>query len=174
MGRQIGFYFSHEDEEIFLKEKLSDLDIVFISPNSEQNHYKIYEYINIELFTKDFTSQTFMCFRDDLHEIKMSEIERNEYYRIREIVSPVIEFDRSGYLKAKNILVSGRIWFELKYWDEDENGNDILRTKSDKLLKLYNSLERWIRRYCKRLPNGNYIAPNAEKLLKETGAELSS
>jgi len=76
------------------------------------------------------------------------------------------------YLKEINPLVSGRFWYEHKYWDKDKDGRDILVAKDEELKLLYERLARWIKKYCKRLPNGNYIAPLAAELYSK-GAELS-
>ena len=172
MGRQVNFYFDDKDENIFLNlPQLKDVTFLrFDNVNRPQNY--IYDEFDLNPQLEALHSQTCICLKIDLDIVKYSEIERGKAYFINDIVSPVIEYTRSGFDYNLNLLVSGRLWFQMKYWAEDEEGNDVLLSKSKELERLYNNLAGWIRRYCKRLPNGNYIGPHAMELYKK-GAELS-
>ena len=127
--------------------------------------------VKIEEFSEisNVQSQMLICFMTDLDKIIYG---RADQYYVNIIVSPVIEFSRSGHNPNLNRLISGRLWYQHKYWTKDKKGNDILLEKSQELEKLYNSLARWIKKYCKLLPNTNYIGPHAMELYKN-GAELS-
>ncbi len=171
MGRQVGFYFTDRDEEEFLE--LSQLQGVVLL-RSRQLASPLCEEVQLKPFqlTSNSDSQTLACFVSDKKELTFREIEGRGSFYIDDCVSPVIEFSRSGYRPDLNMIISGRLWYEHKYWTKDEDGNDVLREKSKELEKLYNSLARWIRKHCTRLPNGNYIAPHAQEL-HENGADLS-
>ena len=171
MGRQINFYFDEGDEKEFLK--LPQLkDITFLKFR-ETNSPK-YEEISLTRFSEilDATLQTFICFRSDLGDLTYREITGRGLFYISGYDNPVIEFSRGGYRPLLNRLVSGRLWYQHKYWTKDEDGHDVIREKSKELERLYNSLNRWIKKYCTRLQNGNYIGPHAMELYKK-GAELS-
>jgi hypothetical protein len=169
MGRQIGFYFDDIDEKEFLK--LSQLqDIVFL--RFREMKCPECEEVDIVKYSRTSYDQTqiMICEKDDSKNVAF--LEGGGTYMIDNHDSPVIEFSRSGYLPRKNLLVSGRLWYQHKYWTKDENGDDIIKEKSKELERLYNSLARWIRKHCTRLPNGNYIASHAMELHR-SGAELS-
>ena len=170
MGRQINFYFVKDDELKFLA-RCTENNVTFLQWDVELPQNTEYSCFEQLPYDRDVKKQLFICLRSDLPNIKYKEIESKWFY-IDSTTSPVIEFTRSGIIPMKNILVSGRLWFEMKYWDKDKNGNSILVTKDKKLEELYNSLAKWIRKYCMRLPNGNYIGPHAMELYKN-GATLS-
>jgi len=171
MGRQINFYFDEKDEQEFLK--LHQLnDIVFLKfRNMKSPQYEEIQ-LGSPVHVSDSDSQTYMCFRHDLNNIEYQDYDDGKLFYIKGVTSPVIEFSRSRYRQNLNLLGSGRLWYEHKYWAKDEDGNDVLLEKSKELEKLYNSLARWIRKHCTRLDNGNYIAPHAMELYKN-GAEIS-
>ena len=170
MGRQIGFYFDKKDEKEFL-ELPQFKEIAFLKFREMKSPQ--YDEIRLEKFSiiSDAQSQTIMCSKSDLNNLAYREIGGGLYY-IDAHDSPVIEFSRSGYKAELNRLISGRLWYQHKYWSKDKHGNDVILEKSKELEKLYNSLARWIRKHCTRLPNGNYIAPHAMELYK-SGVELS-
>ena len=169
MGRQIGFYFDKRDEEKFL-DFFSNEPVEFISydvlsqPRCEA--YRAFENDH----PKGSRSQALICYECELERLTYRSTKGGDFY-VCSGTSPVIEFTRAYYDPDLSALISGRIWYERTFWDKDENGNDILVEKNPELLRLYNRLASWIRRHCKRLPNGNYLGPHAEKL-HEKGAEL--
>lgn len=170
MGRQIEFYFDDGDEREFIK--LAQFkDVVFLKFR-EMEFRKYEECLDIKkkAYSEASWNQTCICIERDLKSVKLLGKDGNFFVDLH--VSPVIEFSRSGYKPELNRLISGRLWYQHKYWAKDENGHDVLMEKSKELEKLYNSLVRWIKKYCKRLPNGNYIGPHAMVLYKN-GTELS-
>jgi hypothetical protein len=172
MGRQINFYFDYRDEKLFLD--LPQLqNVVFLRFNNiDHPQYYIYDEFDLNPQLEASHSQTCICLQNDLDKVVYSEIDDGKAYFINDITSPIIEYTRSGFNYELNLLVSGRLWFQMKYWGKDENGESALLSKSKELEKLYNSLAGWIRRHCKRLPNGNYIGPHAMELYNK-GTELS-
>jgi hypothetical protein len=134
-------------------------------------HYQIYSKMHLEARSETKDTQSLICMPSDLNSVQYIKFEGEEKYFVDVACSPVVEFSRSGYDAESNTLVSGRLWYEHKCWTKDEDGNDILVEKSKELEKLYNSLARWIRKYCTRLPNGNYIGPHAMELYRK-GAKL--
>ena len=171
MGRQVNFYFVEEDERRFL-DRLDVEAVTFLRADTyEEPIHKIYDEFQLKARSESSHSQTLICRTCDLCRLRFRKITGKRYY-IDGDRSPVIEFIRSGYLAESNILVWGRIWYEHKYWDRDKRGTSILVAKEDELRRLYERLARWIRKHCKRLPNGNYIAPHAAELHAK-GAKLS-
>lgn len=169
MGRQIGFYFSDSDEKTFLSLKQLDR-VVFLELGMLRAPLAIpYEGFHTSV-TVPRRWQAAICSDQEFGRLRF--IGGNGVFSIDDVVSAIIEFTRSYYSREEDTLMSGRLWYEHKYWDKDEQGRDVLREKSPELKKLYESLARWIRSHCKRLPNGNYIGEHAQKLL-EAGARLS-
>ena len=172
MGRQVNFYFVEEDEQSFLQ-ILEHEEVIFLRDDDhEWPSHRFYGEFRLQPRDGAAHSQTLMCRKCDLKHLRFSRIATTERYYIDSICSYVIEFTRSGYREVSNTLVSGRIWYEHTFWDKDSEGRDILVAKDEELKKLYERLARWIKKYCKRLPNGNYIAPHATELYAK-GAELS-
>ena len=171
MGRQINFYLHNEDERNLLESGVFS-NIVFLNrltDNPKNNVYKEFHLIPREQ-TKN--TQLYVCLEEDLDNIVYMPINSSDLYFVEPTLSHVIEFIRSGLNPEKNILVSGRFWYEHKYWTKNENGEYILVEKSKELEKLYNNLAGWIRRHCDRMENGNYIGPNAKDVHKK-GTRLS-
>ena len=170
MGRQIRFYFVDSDEREFLILPQFE-DAVFLKFRElESAQCELYCDINEKARSGISQNQTCICIKRDMANVKF--LGREGRFLLDNYESPVIEFSRSGYKPELNLIVSGRLWYQHKYWTKDENGQDIIREKSKELERLYNSLVRWIKKHCTRLPNGNYIARHAMEL-HERGAKLS-
>jgi hypothetical protein len=162
MGRQIIFHFVNLDEREFIK-FLAFGDVAFVKWDGSE--FKVLAEYNLP---EGYPFQLFI--------VRLSEIDNIKFLNdttINSATSPVIEFTRSYYMEELNRLISGRLWFEKRYWTKSSDGTDILMEKSEALQKLYDSLAKWIKKYCERLPNGRYIGPHAKELL-EKGAELST
>jgi len=173
MGRQIELYFNEDDEKEFLNLHQFE-EVVFLKFREMiAPKYELYNDIKKTAWIETRNTQTFICRKSDLEILEYQSVftsGRNLFY-IDSDCSPVIEFSRSGYIPDTNNLIGGRLWYEHKYWAKDQDGNDVLKEKSKELEKLYESLARWIRKYCKRLPDGRYIGPGAMKLHNQ-GARL--
>jgi len=171
MGRQIGFYFGDKDEKEFL-EVVNTNDVVFLRDQFKRKKIEFYKEFNINPAVNQSKCQAYICFRSDLKSVGFFGDYKAGIILLDIFKSPVIEFERSGLKPDINLLISGRLWYEHKYWTEDKDGNDVLLEKSKELERLYNSLARWIRKHCTRLDDGYYIAPHAMELHKK-GAKLS-
>lgn len=172
MGRQVNFYFAKSDEEAFLTAPaMRDTVLVNLRSEGEPSPSVV-----VQLWERCYSDTRVLqaCvtpagFLSGIRYLSVPSIGR---YLVDTDCSPVIEYSRSGLNAELNLLVSGRLWYQEKYWDRDENGNDVLMQKDPSLTKLYNTLSGWIKRHCKRLPNGLYIGPGALELY-EKGASLS-
>lgn len=171
MGRQINFYLERQDEQVLLNtELLSHVESIkcYVSkPRSE--HYTDFE---SDPYAKGIYPQLYICLKRDFDNIVYEKLEAKNLYYVDSTRSQVIEFIRSGYKREENLLISGRFWMEMKYWDKDIKGNPVIITKRKELEELYSSLARWIRKYCTKLPNGNYIGRHAMELYGK-GVKLS-
>lgn len=177
MARQLGFYFTNLDESEFLsRSPLSDTGVLFLRNDLDSPKHEIYNQFDQLAYDETNDTQIFLCYKEDLSGVLLNRVKiknTNKWlYYIDGTASPVIEYFRSGYNRGTNIIVAGRLWYEHKYWAKDEGSNSILVEKDKRLEMFYNSLVRWIKQYCTRLPNGNYIGPHAQKLY-EAGAGLS-
>lgn len=171
MGRQINFYLAANDErELLNAEFLKYVEFIRRDvPSPRSQRYADFEF---SPYDDGIYSQLYICFERDIDRIEFRKLEAKNLFYVDSTISPVIEFIRSGYKKEENLLISGRFWIEMKYWDKDEQGNSVLITKGKELEKLYTDLAKWVRKYCTRLPNGNYIGPHALEAYKK-GAKLS-
>jgi hypothetical protein len=171
MGKQVNFYFDRPDEARFLSQRgLSKVE--FLVSDVDSPEVKLSDVFREELDTSSSSSQVYICLRSYFSSVVYQRVEERGYSYLDPFASPVIEYTRSGLNTVRNVLIAGRIWYEHKYWDKDDDGNDVLVEKPERLLRLFNSLARWIREYCTRLPNGMYIGPHAMELHKK-GAKLS-
>ena len=171
MGQQVSFYFATRDEKPFLGQGCLQ-DIVLLRQDSLQRP----EAVEIQhpceaIATEEEVRHLVLYPRELVTGVRFQAVHKLGSYFINVSSSPVIDYLRSRYLANEGVVVFGRIWYERTFWDKDDKGNDILVEKNPELLRLYNRLASWIRRHCKRLPNGNYLGPHAEEL-HEKGAEL--
>jgi hypothetical protein len=171
VGRQINFYFDTGNEESLLNAAIPEgyglyeiNDLPEPKPTLRRRHD--------ELSTaRVIPRQLAICHRDHLAALKFVELSGDGSYYLELDDSWAIEYSPPYSLEGDRRLVSGRLWYEHKYWSTDKDGNDVQIEKPEELKKLYESLARWIRKRCKRLPDGSYIAPGAQILVDE-GAEL--
>jgi hypothetical protein len=172
MGRQISFYFMERDERLFLQ-ILSTESVEFYrgDPGPDKSPV-IYNEFSLNPCTDVTHPQVLVCRRGDEAQIRFLETRDSGRYFIDSVCSPVIEFTRSGYNAGSDTLVSGSLWYEHTYSDEDQNGRNVLAGKAEELKRLYERLAEWIETHCQRLPNGNYIAPHAAESYGR-GAKLS-
>ena len=147
MGRQIRFFMTDFDETIFLK---------FIK---ESNHLILDRWGNVI----DFESVSTCKEMQVLIALKDSNLCTNESGFIKDIKSDVIEYTRC-MKKDDNKLCDGRLWVELKYYDEQ----GVLVEKGAKIKEAYNKYKKWIVK-CMRISidKDYYIADGAYKLYKD-------
>jgi len=172
MGRQISFYFIEEDEQSFLQLLNTEHVVFFRSDPGRERLPVIYDELALNPCTQVTHPQTLVCRRGDEAGIRFIETLHGGRYFIDGGRSPVIEFTRSGYDAGTKTLLSGSLWYEHAYRGEDQSGNSVVVKKDEELKRLFERLAEWIEKRCKKLPNGNYIAPCAAELYAR-GAKLS-
>jgi hypothetical protein len=163
VGKQINFYLDDDTEQKFIEFILTssdatmlldgkpiDLDTLY-TPFSERRWYQIHIY-------KSHFGKLI------IDELPMGRLEVNSLY------SPVIEYSRTAINFDKKQILRGRIWVEMKYWNE----NAVLVEKNRDLEKWYGTLNRWIKKNVVKVEeiiNGfkyvDYVSPTLLKLKDE-------
>jgi len=154
-----------EDEKLFLG--LFNLnEVEFLKSGfMKQPTYEIYDKFDDPNAQPPY-SKVYICFKKDLNRITFDKVEDGSYW-MSGTINPVIEFIRSRPDRETKKWISGRIWFEFKYWVKDENGKAVLLQKDDALKKLYEKLERWIRKHFRKDSLDYYVGPHLSLRFKE-------
>ena len=140
MGRQWHFAMDESDEKLFtqyLKENgyvvyWNDHDVMPKTTNCipEPNLEK---WSQVFIYHSAFGDMKFTRYDYD-EKLKI------EKYFVYPYVAPVIEFDRTVVFPEKKRICAGRIWMQMKYWNE----NDEYVSKSENLEKGYKDIKKWI------------------------------
>lgn len=140
MGKQIRFIMDQEDEKTFF-DFVNRNGVVYFSKSTEKPII-ITELPNCDWFK-------LYLYRDDVESIKYRKTNNGVIY-IDLIESPVIEYRRTQIRSCSKEISRGRLWLEMKYYDND----DVLIMK-DKMIDLwYKELSKWIKK------NLNYVRIN--------------
>ena len=135
MGKQVNFYMDKETEDKFISMVLSDgVQIYFRKVDS--NPYVIRSLSEME---SDKTQVYF--FKLGIGDIKLCE-EKNGNKYIDSAKSSVIEFLRTSILEEDKAVSRGRLWVDLKYYNE----KDELKEKPKELNAWFIKLSNWIRK----------------------------
>lgn len=136
MGKQTRFYMEREKEEEFVKFAY------------ENGFYILEECLNMDKVCEYKTFEEYILF----HKFGKLYFYKEEYNNliidnefpayVDELESDVIEFSRTGYAFDNKCIYEGRIWFEYKYYDDNEN----LVIKKEQLVKDYEMLSKWIKK----------------------------
>ena len=161
MGRQINFYMLPEDEKEFISYVLQRKDVVMIAAPFESKFPNIISSLP-EPFSKPFWHSVYFWSKNINGKLETKYIEKQGYFLIDSLMSPVIEFSRS--FMQDNFLVRGRIWAQLKYW----KGNEIV-SKGKEFENWFNSMTRWIRKHYQKISELEYIGPYALEWKKRGG-----
>ena len=140
MGRQINYYMSEKVQENFI-EYLIQNQFVFLDYYAKTVEQPLSKSVyRMYLYKPEYGDIVMRKDRDDILDVS---------------VSPVIEYNKTTIREEKKQVTSGRIWVEIKYYDE--NGEII--TKNDSLVKDYGKLNRWIKKNvpCRERPLGKYV-----------------
>lgn len=141
MGKQFGFLMDKKDEKNFLDYVL-EIGKIY----SKEQKFKagqIYE-VSDEFIEYNW----FKVYFSTKDEVNISYIELpNDRNYIDGITQPIVEYCRTGINEPDKSVIRGRLWVEMKYYDDE----DKLRSKSNELDKLYRDLCKWIRRNLKKL-----------------------
>lgn len=171
-SKQINFYLMPEDiSEIdkYLQEK--DLS-VYNNYSTNSNLQKLDSLLQTKILGK-ISSIKYVTSGDFIEQINNQFIERQNYYSIDAISSPVIEFLIPKNIISGNIIHSGRIYYIHSYY----NSQNLLVSKSDAFLKMSSELFKWIKKNFKnvKLPGfeSYLISERTEVWMKTTGGKLS-
>lgn len=162
MGRQINFYMLPEDEEEFVAYVLSQKkDILMVVGHSETASPKIIENLPAT-FSEGNWNPIYFWDRNVNGELKAEYIKTQGYFLVDSSASPVVEFIRC--FVQDNLLLRGRIWAEIKYWNGDKS-----IYKGKEFENWFNALARWIRRNYQKISKVEYLAPRAAEWHRRGG-----
>ena len=134
MGRQINYYMSPKVQENFV-EYLIQNQFVFLDYYAKTVEQPLSKSVyRMYLYKPEYGD---VVMRKDCKDI------------LDVPKSPVIQFNKTSINEEKKKVIWGRLWVEIKYYDEK---GEII-TKNDSLVKDYGRLNRWIK---KNVPRYEY------------------
>lgn len=140
MGKQLGFVMDKHDKEEFLKYVL-DKGVIYTCDN-----YKEQQILQVsELLKNDGWFRVYVTVKSEIP-ITYTPLSDNRKY-IDGISEPVIEILNSAICESDKRIVRGRLWVEMKYF----NNEGELITKCRELDELYKDLCKWIRKNLKKV-----------------------
>lgn len=145
MGKQINFLMDKEFEEKFLQYILVDGILLFEGDNKVPERIKI--------LPKPFSGKgwfSLYLFKEEFADLFIKETKGGIKY-IDAIKSPVIEFNRTVIRESAKEISRGRLWVEMKFYNESEN----LIIKTKVLDDWYKNLSKWIK---KNLPKTEIVS----------------
>lgn len=159
MGKQISFYMDENDENAFF-DFIQNNGVVFwakphqdpepttkLPDKSESGWFKLYLYKE--------------CFGPMVY----AEVTGGHKY-INSTIAPVIDFSRTVILTDSKNINPGRLWLEMKYYDE----NGRLIVKDESINDWYNELFKWIKKNLKYIEICNskeYVSESLIGMLKK-------
>lgn len=162
MGRQINFYMDEDTELAFIEEVLQNGQIVCVAGYADNKPTFVKALSEVEL-CRD--ADTLYLYQPVFGDLAARPLPDDRVY-IDAINSPVVEFSRPNVEHEKKRIHSGRLWVEMKHWDDDEN----LVEKPEELGKWYSSLVRWIKKHSEKvngMQRGDYCTPSLLDLVKQ-------
>ena len=152
MGKQIGFYLTFEEENILLREIINTSERIVDSKGKD-----------IITFSDTILTQYYIIPKNG----KLIFYEQSEYFNSGS--SDIIQFCRTEY-NTKRGAEPGRIWTELRYWDEEEN----LILKDKELDDLYKKIVKMIKRHTTKIQDSPfYISRNAQDYIAINNLKIS-
>jgi hypothetical protein len=152
MSRQISFFFSPKDEELFIK-YLRENDIVFLDKRAN-------EFDKEHLLSSDELS-FYLTFSG-------ANIEKSDEF-VEQISSEIIKYSRCK--TSKRSIEPGRLWLKLKYW----NSENELVEKNQEINHIYSKLVKWIKKNSKiSICKYYYIGTNAFNLYSQHNAKMET
>lgn len=142
MGKQFNFLIDTETEEKFIEfVKQCGGKILFEGSNQKP--------IEIEELPEQFSGKgwfSVLLYKQTFGELHYIKLENGRWF-INTSRSPVIEFTRTVVRESQTEVSQGRLWLEMRYWDD----SDIIQYKSKELDEWYKELVKWIKRNVKGL-----------------------
>lgn len=157
MGKQVNFYMRPEDEKAFLDDanEVAALSVLaYMSPAEEFEPLLV-----LPERSQPGWFQLWLWSEDKCQRPLVRWVWQQECYVIDGVDSDIIEFSRSH--QSENSIVRGRLWAEIKTRD--------LKPKSTLFVDWFDSLVKLIKKRYRKLPNGEYVGPAAEKFVAEGG-----
>jgi hypothetical protein len=137
MGKQINFFMGLELERLFTEFILLEGEILF-----KGDHPKPFPINYLPApFSINGWSQLFL-YKSEFGELSFLQLDNGEF-SIDRISSPVIEFSRTVINKEEKEIYRGRLWLEMKFWNEK---GEFLE-KCSTLNTWYMSLNKWIKKH---------------------------
>lgn len=164
MGKQFRFIMDQNDETKFF-DYIKETGNIFLEERFKSS----------ELITKlpEGIWIILLLYKESFGEIKFSKTDNGIKY-INPIIEPVIEFSQTLVRDNVKEISRGRLWLEMRYYNEDE----MLVMKSELLDEWYKELSKWIKKNlkCIKVTMGNktYKEYVSESLISkvESGYEL--
>lgn len=168
MGKQINFYMDHIDEREFLDTIFqNDPVLVIVGERNTQEMFPKFDSIEeVANFEDTEKYYRFHLLRKDIsQDLKVKKY--TSYYYAEPFHSLAIEFSRSKSFGVE--LQSGRLYISpADWWD---NGLDQKKIKG--IVRWYDQLARWIKKYYKKIPNDfRYIGPHTLEQYKQSKIKL--
>jgi len=163
MGKQFNFLMDIETESKFVEFiKSCGGKILFEGTNINPEE--------IQQLPEQFSGKGWFSvylYKSEFGELYYRELENGRKY-IDSIKSPVIEFNRTIIRESQKEISQGRLWLEMKYW----NNNDVIEYKTQCIDDWYKELNKWIKKSVKKvevLHNerkiGYYATPQMKQLM---------
>lgn len=147
MGKQINFLMDNEFEEKFLEYVLSEGVVLFEGNNMSP--------VRIETLPEPFSEKGWFklyLYKEEYGKLKLNKLDTGREY-IDLIASPVIEFSRTIIRHGAKEVSRGRLWIEMKFYNDRKE----LVMKSKEIDDWYKKLNQWIK---KNLPKTEIITKN--------------
>ncbi len=151
MGKQINFYMEEEVTEKILEYAFSKGFIVY-GRLKENMKEVVIENFDFYVLNKEKFVHGFYFYKEKYGEIITKDVFRGSPVPQQEIdtyYSPVIEFSPSKVKYEENRISRGRVWVGTYYLEKDKDGNVITIYKDQSLIKDYEALVRFIKKFIK-------------------------
>ncbi len=168
MGKQVNFYLLEEDESDLVAFVLSHPDAVILGDPSTQDSPSILEHLPTGDAPIPYRGTVYLWKRGGpllmtRHTIIAGPLVGRELYFVDSLRSHVIELARTHLLEEEGLIIRGRLWAEMRYWE-----GEILMYKGEAFEKWYDRLARWIRTHYQKVADHRpYIGPQACRLYQK-------
>ncbi|MDE6568712.1 MAG: hypothetical protein K2K70_13420 [Lachnospiraceae bacterium] len=172
MGRQYNFAMDEADEKLFMKYLRENGYVVYFERTHKMPG-------TIDEFPAPFSDGWFILYiyHPDFGDMKFKSYIPNESNTkidyIECIAAPVIEFMRTVVRHEEKAIRSGRIWIQMKYWNE--YGEYV--SKGENLEKGYKDIKKWITKHLQKMEQKdekervekNVVSKELVRLFEEEG-----
>ena len=159
MGRQIRFFMTQADEDMFVSFLRSDPNVILlceVAPTALPEKLEVL----LPLGTSGARIGFHMWNREVCSPVTTRFVSNQIGFSVDQISSDVIEFTRSRVTCDKYSY--GRLWVQMTWWDDQDP--PVLHHKSAKFENWFNQLVRWTRKHAAGRYEGAYVFPDAKRL----------